>query len=256
MGLFRTLRADEIDVRIGQAGQGYLKLLLYKDARADMNLLDEAVGPYGWCRTHQLIGDRLYCTVSILTENGWVAKQDVGVESQTEAEKGQASDSFKRACTNWGIGRELYTGPEIMLWQSKNTFTVDPKKGKCYDKFHVGQIEYDDGVITKLTIVNEKLNRVVFSYGVTAEDAEKLAQNGSADSELGKSTQENHSDDYDPNAPITEAQQETIKELCDERGLDPESVFEGIWPDLTQEQYGVAVQKLKRIKKRGNKRSA
>ena len=114
---FRTLTAGEIDCRIATVKESGISLLLYKDARVDQNILDEVVGPMNWSRSHQLIGDRLYCTVSIRDgETGeWVAKQDVGTESYTEKEKGQASDSFKRACFNWGIGRELYTAPFIWI---------------------------------------------------------------------------------------------------------------------------------------------
>ena len=105
--MFRTLKANEIDVRIGQINAKGLTLLLYKDARADMNILDETVGPLNWSRNHQVIGDRLYCTVSIYDEKKgqWISKQDVGTESYTEKEKGQASDSFKRACVILGICR-------------------------------------------------------------------------------------------------------------------------------------------------------
>ena len=114
---FRKLRANEIDVRVATVTEKGVSLLLYKDARCDMNILDETVGAMNWQREHQLIGDRLYCTVSIYDENKniWVSKQDVGTESYAEKEKGQASDSFKRACFNWGIGRELYTAPFIWV---------------------------------------------------------------------------------------------------------------------------------------------
>lgn len=101
---FRKLRANEIDVRVASVSAKGVSLLLYKDARCDMNILDETVGPMNWQRGHQIIGDRLYCTVSIYDENKgiWISKQDVGTESYAEKEKGQASDSFKRACFNWG----------------------------------------------------------------------------------------------------------------------------------------------------------
>ena len=106
---FRDLKASEIDCRISTVKSNGISLLLYKDARVDQNVLDEAVGPFNWQRSHEVIDGNLYCTVSIYdAEKGiWVSKQDVGKESYTEKEKGQASDSFKRACFNWGIGREL-----------------------------------------------------------------------------------------------------------------------------------------------------
>ena len=113
---FRKLRADEVDCRISDKG---LSLLLYKDARCDMNILDETVGPMNWQRSHSR--DNANCTVSIYdTEKQiWVSKEDTGTESYTEKEKGLASDSFKRACFNWGIGRELYTAPFIWIGADK-----------------------------------------------------------------------------------------------------------------------------------------
>ena len=114
---FRKLRADEVEARVAQVKNNGFSLLLYKDARVDQNILDETVGAENWERKHEMIGGNLYCTVSIWNEarGAWVSKQDVGTESKTEAEKGQASDSFKRACFNWGIGRELYTAPFIWI---------------------------------------------------------------------------------------------------------------------------------------------
>ena len=163
--MFRTLKANEIDVRIGQINAKGLTLLLYKDARADMNILDETVGPLNWSRNHQVIGDRLYCTVSIYDEKKgqWISKQDVGTESYTEKEKGQASDSFKRACVNFGIGRELYTSP--FIWIKATDCTIIENKGKfvCRDKFIVEAIKYDESKnITNLSIVNSTTNKRVF----------------------------------------------------------------------------------------------
>ena len=106
----RLLRASEIECRVASINASGLSLLLYKDARGDQRILDETFGAFGWKRSHQCIDGNLYCTVEILDrESGeWVAKQDVGTTGYMEKEKSQASDSFKRACFNWGIGRELY----------------------------------------------------------------------------------------------------------------------------------------------------
>ena len=100
---FRKLYADEIDCRVGTDNGTGVSLLLYKDARVDMRLLDEVVGAFNWKREHELINGNLFCTVSIYNAETkeWVSKQDVGTESNTEKEKGQASDAFKRACFNW-----------------------------------------------------------------------------------------------------------------------------------------------------------
>ena len=167
---FRKLNADEIDCRIASVTkEGSLMLLLYKDARVDQNILDETYGIFGWQRKHEIIGGNLYCTVSVRNpETGeWVSKQDVGTESFTEKEKGQASDSFKRACFNLGIGRELYTAPTI--WISKGDYVANDK-GSTYDRFSVEEIGYDEkGNIDRLKIYNEKLKRTVFTLGQKKE---------------------------------------------------------------------------------------
>lgn len=165
---FRKLRANEIDARVASISAKGCSLLLYKDARVDQNILDETVGPENWQRSHAIVGNNLYCTVSIWDENKktWVAKQDVGTESYTEKEKGQASDSFKRACFNWGIGRELYTAP--FVWVNAGDVKIEEKNGKntTYDSFGVKSIDYDDdGNISKLEIINKKSHKVVFRYG-------------------------------------------------------------------------------------------
>ena len=158
---FRDLRADEIDCRIAMVKANGLSLLLYKDARCDMNILDETVGPYNWQRTHSR--DNANCTVSLWDDEKkqWISKEDTGTESNTEAEKGLASDSFKRACFNWGIGRELYTAP--FIWVDASLCNMD--KGKCYDKFKVTDIKIEDKKIIYLQIVNEKTGSVVFETG-------------------------------------------------------------------------------------------
>lgn len=154
----RLLEASEIEIRVktwDKAGHKWAMMLLYKDARCDMRILDEMYGVDGWQREHQEIGGRLYCTISIWSErtNQWVKKQDVGVESETEKEKGQASDSFKRAGFNFGIGRELYTGPRIFI----KTTEKDYKNGNFATPLEVTKIEYNKKrEITALKIADDK----------------------------------------------------------------------------------------------------
>ena len=162
----RLLRADEIECRIGTINEKGLSLLLYKDARADMKILDETFGIFGWKRTHQSIDGNLYCTVEIWDseKQSWIAKQDVGTVSYTEKEKGQASDSFKRACVSVGIGRELYSAP--FIWVSAQKCNIQRRNDKliCYDKFSVSEISYSkDREITALSIVNSDTGEVVYS---------------------------------------------------------------------------------------------
>lgn len=168
MEKFRTLRADEIDCRVATVKSTGVTLLLYKDARCDMNILDETVGPLDWQRSHSR--ENANCTVSIwdAEKKQWVSKEDTGKESFTEAEKGLASDSFKRACFNWGIGRELYSAPYIFV-KSGNCTIEKKDRGSgytCYDRFYVSDIGYDDKrVINKLQIRNQKSQKVVFELG-------------------------------------------------------------------------------------------
>lgn len=161
---FRNLKANEIDCRIATIKTNGLSLLLYKDARVDQNILDETVGPYNWRRDHSLINGNLFCTVSLYDseKQEWVSKQDVGTESYTEKEKGQASDSFKRACFNWGIGRELYTAPFIWIPSDKCDIKEVNKKLVCYDKFYVEDIVIENKVIVSLSIKNSSTNKRVF----------------------------------------------------------------------------------------------
>lgn len=162
----RLLRENEIECRIATITEKGVTLLLYKDARCDQNLLDETFGSLNWQRSHQIIDGNLYCTVSVWDESKkmWVSKQDVGTESYTEKEKGQASDSFKRACFNFGIGRELYTAPFVWVPASKCKI-IQGEKLKCFDKFEVFKIGYDEKrSINELKIINSKSCVVVFHW--------------------------------------------------------------------------------------------
>ena len=158
---FRDLKAEEIECRVAMVRENGVSLLLYKDARCDMNILDETVGPFNWKRAHSR--DNANCTVSIWDEAKaqWITKEDTGTESNTEAAKGLASDSFKRACFNWGIGRELYTAP--FIWVPNDRCKI--VNGKCYDKFYVNAITIKDKKIVGLSIINENTGKVVFTSG-------------------------------------------------------------------------------------------
>lgn len=165
MGAIRKLYASEIECRVAQCGKkgdgAWCSILLYKDARVDMRILDEVYGPMNWKRKHDLIGDRLYCTISIYDpeKKEWIEKQDVGTESFTEKEKGQASDSFKRAGFNVGIGRELYTAPKIFINLDKGEWKENNGKVVPTISLDVKEIHYDGGGnICSLVLVDNKGN--------------------------------------------------------------------------------------------------
>lgn len=189
MNKFRLLNADEIECRISQIKERDgkptgLTLLLYKTARTDANLLDETFGPERWMNDFKLVDGVLYGGIGIIFPemNGeWIWKWDAGTESNTEAEKGRASDAFKRAGFKWGIGRELYSAPFIWIPADRCTIKEAGKdrNGKtrfaCYDNFTVSIIHYDkDSDIDQLEIKNGK--DVVFSMGILMDKTTKSAE--------------------------------------------------------------------------------
>lgn len=173
----RKLNASEIECRVAQCGKSkngaWCSILLYKDARVDMKILDEVYTPLGWQREHTLIGDRLYCTISIwdAEKNVWIKKQDVGTESYTEKEKGQASDAFKRAGFNVGIGRELYTAPKIFINLNPGEYKESGDKIYPSISLDVKSIHYDgNGAISALVLVDSK-GAVRYTYGIAGTSA-------------------------------------------------------------------------------------
>ena len=181
MKKFRNLRADEIDVRINQIASNYCTMLLYKDARCDMNILDETVGAMNWKREHTR--DNANCIVSIYDpeKQQWISKEDTGTESFSEQEKGLASDSFKRACVNWGIGRELYSSPSILVFPSKEMIPrgkasefFENDKGKYTTKtyFWVEVIDYDENDNIKDLIIRDNKNHIRFCQTTKEKEQE------------------------------------------------------------------------------------
>ena len=167
--LTKPLDISEIDFRVQSINKGgYATILAYKDARADMNRLDSVCGALNWKREHTR--DNQNCIVSIWdeTKKQWVSKEDTGTESFTEKEKGLASDSFKRACFNWGIGRELYDYPLIQVKLNTDEFTVENGKVKQTYKLNLRKwtwfSQWIDNGLHYLAAKDEN-NRLRFEYG-------------------------------------------------------------------------------------------
>ncbi len=223
--LIRLLRAGEIECRVSIINGKGLSLLLFKDARVDQRILDEAFTPFGWKRSHQSIDGNLYCTVEIWDERKgqWIAKQDVGTESRSEKEKGQASDSFKRACFNWGVGRELYTAP--FIWVPAGTANIR-QEGERYvtsDRFYVQYIAYNENrEIVGLRIVNGK-GYLVYELKQQPETAS-----------------------------ITKVQMEALEQELARTGVTMEAVLERYSlkepGEMTAETYAKALNSLKKTK--------
>lgn len=225
---FRDLIANEIECRIGMVKANGLSLLLYKDARVDQNILDETVGPENWQRDHKECKGNLFCGISIWDDSKkqWVTKWDCGTESYAEKEKGEASDSFKRAGFNWGIGRELYTSP--FIWIGANLCNIN--NGKCYERFEVKHISIEDKRITEINIVNVTTGVECFKW------------------KLDRSTKTEYTED----SKLTETEAKRLYELMKAKGLGDDTITTTLWAnysvntvnDLTKSQYAQILRKL------------
>lgn len=165
MKRFRLLKPDEIECRVQTCKDNGVSLLLYKTARTDADLLDETVGAENWENDFKLVDGVLYGGIGVDYGKGLVWKWDAGTESQTESDKGRASDAYKRAGFKHGIGRELYSAPSIWIGSDKCTIKQG-KNGKpaCFDDFEVAEIRYDDQErISNIRIVIG--DRTVYSFG-------------------------------------------------------------------------------------------
>lgn len=167
----RPLRADEIEVRVGTVGAKGVTMLLYKNARVDMAILDETFGAENWQRDHKEVKGNLYCGIGIWDDQKecWIWKWDCGTESNTEKEKGEASDSFKRAGTNWGIGRELYTSPFIFLPVATVPYQ---QNGRTYYKLHNPKELY--GIEVKELKIEKKSGVNTITHLVLTQDGREI----------------------------------------------------------------------------------
>ena len=219
---FRYLRADEVDCKVKMVKQNGVMLLLYKDARCDQNILDETVGPMNWQKSYQLIDGQLFCTLQIwdTEKQMWISKQDVGIESATEAEKGRASDAQKRAAFAFGIGRELYTAPFIWIPADKCNISG----GKCYDKFVCTHMEVVDGNITALTIANQNRGmQEVFRYGNSSAPAQSYQRCGDTREDAQKNQELQN---LGATEKIDQVKIKTIEKEINKKGLTANSILQ------------------------------
>lgn len=181
-----------------------------------------------------MIGGNLYCIVSIWDDDKkqWISKMDVGTESYTEKEKGQASDSFKRACVSLGIGRELYTAP--FIWVSAQKVSIQKKQdGKnekfyTYDKFSIQSISYNENrEITGLIVINQDGNVVYY-----------LAEKGTAQKPSGNTAAAKAEQKPSGNAVASKAGQKQESDRTQE--INKELARTGVALDAVLERYGVS----------------
>lgn len=227
---FRKLMADEIDVRAGRVIDGKKQgalLLLYKDARCDMDLLDETVGAMNWQRKHSR--DNANCAVGIYDSDKqeWIWKEDTGTESNAEAAKGLASDSFKRACTNWGIGRELYTAKNIFV-------PCELKDGKLpkFLSWSVKEIGYNERGEIETLVICDNNGKIVYS-----KNAAKNTPNLHKSEEVDKQTDNVEETKQDENSESKEDFRSVFEEVQNEDLTNAENV-EIVYKNGTKERVG------------------
>ena len=166
---FRSLRPDEVEVRAALCKPNGVSLLLYKNARVDQDILDETLGPLNWQKSYrrdEADPNVLICKISIWDDakKEWISKEDCGIASNTEKEKGLYSDAQKRAATCVGIGRCLYSAP--FIWVSDKKCNIDTQNGRSVlrDSFTVTRMDVENKKIINLELVNDRTGEVVFAW--------------------------------------------------------------------------------------------
>lgn len=232
---FRTLYAEEIELLVSEVTPKFVKLLLYKDARCDQAILDETVGPLDWQRHHSR--DNANCVVAIWDSDKkqWIEKEDTGCESSIEKAKGLASDSFKRACTNWGIGRELYSMPVVYF--PKDDCNINNADESCNDTFTVTEVEYENRKITRIVVKNNYTGKSYVSYaGGKPWDAEPV-QSVSGEANVLKEGADNNASDVPVPTPAASAPTELLVQAAHIATLKREITRTGIEECALYERY-------------------
>jgi len=211
--MFRGLKPDEIDVRVGTVTVKGVTLLLYKDARCDMNILDEVYGTENWQRDHKQVKDNMFCGIGIYNDKikQWIWKWDCGTESNTEKEKGEASDSFKRACFNLGIGRELYTGGFIFVSCATTETATGSKKYKLSNPFEFSGIK-----VTNVLYDESENKREIKGLEISDKNGNVIFKKGSAVKTVKTDTQADMpaSEKVDTKQIISEVQAQALLQLA------------------------------------------
>lgn len=241
MNQFRLLNAREINARVNQVFQTEkwtgVSILLYKDARVDMAILDEVYGSLNWEVGYLTIGNSLYCKISVWDDDKemWIGKMSNGTESNMEAEKGQASDAFKRAGFMIGIGRELYTAPDILVTLDPLEVYIDKKTGKpkTNTKFIVDEIDYNEFRDISYLVISKEVKgkrSVCFTWGNKPKAEPKEEQKVV----IGKPDTEPATASEDWKTYYTELKklcpdEEQLKKICKENGVDSAKKLNGFY---------------------------
>ena len=159
----RPLKAEEVEIRIGTINEEGVTFLLYKNARIDRKILTDNYNNL-WQSKFEVKDGVTYCTISVYDEElkQWISREDCGIESMQKDDnkiKAKASDAFKRAAFQFGIGEELYSVKNLYL---KNCTEKKERKGQTYFNLkndykylYVKELEYKDNNIVKVVCENK-----------------------------------------------------------------------------------------------------
>ena len=165
---FRTLRADEIEVRpTDTKSKGRCTLLLYQTSRTPMDILDETF-PGAWATDYKEVAGDVYCGIGIKIDDEWVWRWNAGAEGSIGEGKSTASDALKRAATVWGIGRELYRTPKIKIDCPSDYYYNE----KMVMTFSVKEITFNGNRECISLIIVDKFGKEVYVMGEKPEKAE------------------------------------------------------------------------------------
>lgn len=163
---WRVSRVDNKNAPMTKAN-----MVAYIDARDVQERLDKYC-IYGWTNEYYEHKGNLFCRIGIRFSEGgeFEFRSDVGKPSNTDKEKGESSDAFKRAAVMWGVNRDAYKVGEIK---------IDAKlyNGKHYPCMPDGKFLKGKDAINKYC--NEVSKRDVEDFEVEQEEVDyvKFATN-------------------------------------------------------------------------------
>lgn len=220
---FPLLTKEQIECRVQTVKpKNGVSVLLYKTARTDYEMFDKTFGPMNWQNKYEVINGNLYCSIGVRAQgvpefvNDWVWKSNCGTESNTEKEKGEASDALKRAGFAWGCGTELYSAPCIWIKADRLEWDGDKLKSRLV----LADIRYSgDETITGLTIQDDRGN-TVYSWGnshgnVTVSDTAPKAENAPKRPETPRNAPPAPKAGKNPEKTAADAPTEPPKHLCE-----------------------------------------
>jgi len=150
--LLEPIQANEIEWRVQSQTKNKDKLIIvpYITNRCVMERFDAAFGWDKWHNEFKEMPDGFICIMKVDTEEGLVVKSDGANKTNIEPVKGGISDSMKRVAVQFGLGRNLYDYPKVMIETTDKyiPFWAKPRLEKMVEVINKGAFA-DEVVILK-----------------------------------------------------------------------------------------------------------